>query len=61
MAKLKAFPKQILVTRENEGQGEDEYLQVHQDGVAEEAEHGQKVAVYVLRETLTKNVVSTLV
>jgi hypothetical protein len=50
---MKKFPKEIVVTLENEGKGEDEFLSIH-DNAALAAEHGVKKrgAVYVLKETI---------
>jgi hypothetical protein len=52
MAKSK-FPTIVHVVLENEGQGEDEYLNVTKDGAVGSAEVGnpKKCAVYKLVET----------
>lgn len=50
---MKKFPKVLYVTRENEGEGEDEYLQPREvlDDAAELGAE-RRVAVYELKEVV---------
>lgn len=51
---MKKFPTTLYITRENEGEGEDEYLQPREE-LNEAAELGKerRVAVYELTEVVT--------
>lgn len=50
---MKKFPKTLYITRENEGEGDDEYLQPREKlNEAAELDKKKHVAVYELKEVV---------